>query len=86
MTTATQILVAADAERSAARVADIELGLAAGDAVDQAWWREKARLRVQALDDGEADFGLLSHEIEERDRLKDLLAQHARRQADGGDQ
>lgn len=85
MTGLSQILTAFDVERSQARVADIELGLAAGDAVDQSYWAEKARSRVLALDEDENSFGLLTHETEERTKLKELLAQHARRQPDGGD-
>jgi hypothetical protein len=62
----------ADAERSAARVADVELGLRADP--DNEFWRDVAETRIRALDQDEPAFGLLPHEEAERAKLKQLLA------------
>jgi hypothetical protein len=65
-------LNAADCARSVARVADIQLGLA-GDAGDRWYWLGKAQRRIAALDEDDADFGLLPHELAEREQLEALV-------------
>ena len=69
-------LNAADAERSKARVADIELGLKLGG-LDGPYWRGKAEQRIRALEEDEPLYGLLPHEIEELAALKTLVGRHA---------
>lgn len=69
---ATHPLNIADAERSAARIADIELGLAHPS---DAWlWRKKAARRIVSLEEDGADYGLLPHEEAELARLKELVS------------
>ncbi len=62
-----------DAERSKARVADIELGL--GDPIDNSYWRDKAETRIRALEEDEPIYGLLPHEVEELAALKRLVGE-----------
>lgn len=69
--TADQI-VAADRQRSAARIADVELGLQ--HPVDAHFWRFHARARVACLEEDGEIYGLLPHEEDELARLKELLA------------
>lgn len=71
---AIEALVRSDIERSNARVADIELGLTASDMADRVYWRDRAELRVEALEVDGRSFGLLPHEETELERLKALLA------------
>lgn len=61
-----------DAERSKARVADIELGLR--HPRDAWYWRKKAEDRVGALEADAETFGLVPHEERELAALKALLA------------
>jgi hypothetical protein len=68
----THPLNAADAERSKARLADIELGLAAGDDLNRSYWRDKLDERIRLLEEDEPIYGLLPHEIEELAALKAL--------------
>jgi hypothetical protein len=68
-------LNAADAERSKARVADIELGLA--HRIDGTYWRDKAEERVRILKEDGQVYGLLPHEEEEIETLERLLANEA---------
>lgn len=65
-------LNAADAERSKARVADIELGLS--DPIDGSYWRGKLDQRISALEEDSEWFGLLPHEECELAHLKALKA------------
>jgi hypothetical protein len=65
-------LNAADAERSKARVADIELGLSHPE--DGWYWRVQAQTRVTALEQDQPIYGLLQHEVDELAALKALLA------------
>lgn len=65
-------LNAADAERSAARIAEIELGLTSE--IDRSYWRGVAERRIAALEDDEPLFGLVPHEEAELTKLKQLLA------------
>lgn len=69
--TDTHPLNAIDAERSKARVADIQLGLTSSD--DAWFWVDKAKRRVTALEEDDVDFGLLPHETVELQLLRDLL-------------
>lgn len=62
--------ISVDRERSAARIADIELGLTGPDA---SLWRERARDRIRVLLADRMDFGLVAHEQVELDRLTDLV-------------
>jgi len=71
MNAAVHPLNVADAERSAARIADIELGLT--DPVDGDFWRHKAEWRIQALEADRPLYGLLPHEEAELARLKELI-------------
>lgn len=66
-------LNAADAARSEARVADIELGLA-GPEEDRWFWREKLARRIKALEEDSEDYGLCPHEERELERLRALKA------------
>lgn len=63
----------ADAERSKARVADVELGLS--HPIDSSYWREKAEQRIRALEEDEPVYGLLPHEIDELATLKRLIGE-----------
>lgn len=72
MNDATHPLNQPDAERSSARIADIELGLT--HPLDGHYWRDKAKLRIEALEDDGKVYGLLPHEEAELERLKELLA------------
>lgn len=65
-------LNAADAERSRARLADIELGLS--HPIDHQYWREKLESRIQMLEEDGEDFGLVPHEERELAALRALLA------------
>jgi hypothetical protein len=60
-----------DAERSKARVADVELGLT--HALDHSYWRDLAERRVTALEEDRETFGLVPHEEAELETLKALL-------------
>lgn len=60
-----------DADRSAARVADIELGLTHPS--DGPYWRDVATARVLCLEADEELFGLAPHEVDELARLKALI-------------
>jgi hypothetical protein len=53
---ATHPLNAADAARSEARIADIELGLT--DPLDGSYWRDKLEQRIMMLEDDEAASAL----------------------------
>jgi hypothetical protein len=77
----THPLNAADAERSKARVADIELGLA-GESIDRWYWRDKLDQRIRLLEEDEPTYGLLPHEIEELAALKALRDQQETVDAD----
>jgi hypothetical protein len=66
-------LFVSDCERSNARLADIELGLA-GDPGDRWFWRDKANRRIEALEDDAVSFGLMPHEEAELERLKAMVA------------
>lgn len=70
--TPTHPLNQADAERSQARLADIELGLS--HPLDAPIWRSRARSRVECLEMDANLFGLVPHEERELERLKALLA------------
>jgi uncharacterized protein YcfL len=83
---AIEALVRSDIERSHARVADIELGLTARDMGDRVYWRDRAQLRVDALEVDSRSFGLLPHEETELERLKELLAGSDDRNSKGGGQ
>lgn len=62
----------ADAERSAARLADIALGLTS--ARDASYWRHLGGIRVQLLECDRDHYGLVPHEELELETLKGLLA------------
>jgi hypothetical protein len=63
-------IIANDVARRTAAVSDIENGLRGEDA----WfWRGKAEMRVAALEEDGALFGLLPHEETELAMLKALL-------------
>jgi hypothetical protein len=62
-------LNAADAERSKARVSDIELGLT--HPIDGRYWRGKLELRIHALEEDASFYGLVPHEEAE---LRQLIA------------
>lgn len=64
----THPLNVADAARSEARIADIELGLT--DPRDGSYWRDKLEARIMMLEDDDAVFGLVPHETSELERLK----------------
>jgi hypothetical protein len=64
-------LNSADAERSKARVSDIELGLS-GDDMDRWYWRQKLDQRIRALEEDGKIYGLTPHEEVELERLKAL--------------
>lgn len=64
-------LNAADAERSRARIADVELGLT--HPIDASYWRSKAEERIRALEEDEPVYGLVPHEVDELAALKRLL-------------
>lgn len=66
----THPLNAADAARSEARVADIELGLT--HPIDGSYWRGKLEQRIQMLEEDGESFGLVPHEELELSRLKAL--------------
>jgi hypothetical protein len=68
-------LNAADAERSKARVADIELGLT--HSVDGQYWRGKLKQRIHALEEDASIYGLVPHEVAELRQLR-ALRQKAR--------
>lgn len=70
-------LDAADAERSKARIADIELGMTS--LRDGAYWRAKAQDRVEHLKDDRDVYGLLPHEESELATLERLLENGAGR-------
>ena len=74
MNAAVHPLNIADAERSKARVSDIELGLAGGDAW---YWKVRAEARIRALEEDGPVYGLLPHEEEELAALKALLERRA---------
>lgn len=78
-------LHAADAERSRARLADIELGLS--DSEDAWIYREKLAHRIRALEEDEALYGLIGHEAAELEALN-ALRQRDRSQSrhEAGDQ
>lgn len=63
-------LNAADAERSKARVADIERWLT--DPIDGHYWRDKLVQRIHTLEGDASIFGLVPHEEVELQRLKAL--------------
>lgn len=65
-------MVTAAAARSAARLADVELGLT--HPVDGSYWRSQAQIRVDALEADEPVYGLLPFEVDELVKLKALLA------------
>jgi hypothetical protein len=60
-----------DAERSKARVSDIEIGLQ--HPIDAWYWRAKAEGRIEALESDAETFGLVPHEEEELRELRKLL-------------
>lgn len=62
----------ADAERSAARLADIALGLTSDR--DGGYWRHLGGIRVQLLECDRDHYGLVPHEELELEALKGLLA------------
>jgi hypothetical protein len=64
----------ADAERSKARIADIELGLANPE--DAIFWRDKAMRRILALEEDAEDFGLCVHEQAELVILRQMVERH----------
>lgn len=63
-------LNAADAERSKARIADIELGLS--HPVDGDYWRQKLKGRIEMLEEDREIYGLAAHEECELEALKAL--------------
>lgn len=68
--------IAIDRVLSAQRVAQISDGLLG----DDAWlWRALARQRLRALGTARPAFGLVHHELDERDELMRLLADDAAR-------
>jgi hypothetical protein len=69
-------LNAADAARSEARIADIELGLS--HPIDGGYWRDKLAERIRILEADEPIYGLLPHEISELERLKSIRDQEGR--------
>jgi hypothetical protein len=72
----------ADCVRSQARLADIQLGLTSAD--DGWFWQAKAQRRVAALEEDDADFGLMPHEEAELEQLKAMLTDVNQRLANGG--
>lgn len=60
-----------DAERSKARIADLELGMKS--ARDGAYWRARAVERARILRKDKEDYGLLPHEEEELTTLQAML-------------
>lgn len=66
-------LNAADCARSAARIADIQLGLKAIN-TDRHYWRDRAKRRIAALEEDGADYGLLPNEEAELEQLRAMLA------------
>lgn len=69
-------LNAADAARSEARIADIELGLK--HPIDGGYWRDKLAERIRILEEDEPIYGLLPHEESELDRLRAIRKQESR--------
>lgn len=65
-------LNAADCARSAARLADIQLGLTSRD--DEVFWRDRAKRRIAALEEDGADYGLMPNEEAELEQLRAMLA------------
>lgn len=64
----THPLNVADAARSEARIADIELGIS--HPIDGSYWRDKLEARILMLEDDEPIYGLVPHETLELARLK----------------
>ncbi len=74
MATAPAPSFASPAERSAARLADIELGLGNWRDADRRYWLEIAAMRITALEDDADSYGLFANEETELAALRILIA------------